>query len=154
MAPTKTVKSRSSSKKKGQARNLKNLPATKAVLETSKVKRSKLHKTPSALGSVQKKKKIYTDKELGLPKLNMITPAGVNSPKGKKKGKVFADDQESMMTILAIVEATKEGQIESKLKKSRHLEEIREARRKELEAKQGHKNSKLGVFAPEAQEKE
>lgn len=47
------------------------------------------------------------------------------------------------MTILAIVEATREGQIESKLKKSRHLEEIREARRKELEAKQGQKNSKL-----------
>lgn len=48
-----------------------------------------------------------------------------------------------MMTILAIVNASKEGQIESKMMKSRHLEEIREARRKEAEARQERKKSKL-----------
>lgn len=47
------------------------------------------------------------------------------------------------MTILAIVNASKEGQIESKMMKSRHLEEIREARRKEAEARQEQKNAKL-----------
>jgi 60S ribosomal subunit assembly/export protein LOC1 len=41
---------------------------------------------------VKKKKRVYTDKELGLPQLNMITPVGVQKPKGKKKGKVFVDD--------------------------------------------------------------
>ena len=48
----------------------------------------------------------------------MITPVGVSKPKGKKKGKVFVDDQESMRTILAIVNAEKEGQIEGKMKKA------------------------------------
>lgn len=47
------------------------------------------------------------------------------------------------MTILAIVNAGKEGQIESKMLKSRHLEEIREARRKETEARHDHKKQKL-----------
>lgn len=41
------------------------------------------------------KKKSYTDDELGIPKLNMITPVGVVKPKGKKKGKVFVDDKVS-----------------------------------------------------------
>lgn len=43
----------------------------------------------------KKKKKVYTEKELGIPKLNMITPVGVEKPKGKKKGKVFVDDRVS-----------------------------------------------------------
>lgn len=41
----------------------------------------------------KKKKKVYTEKELGIPQLNMITPIGVTKPKGKKKGKVFVDDK-------------------------------------------------------------
>jgi hypothetical protein len=41
----------------------------------------------------KKKRKVYTEKELGIPKLNMITPVGVEKPKGKKKGKVFVDDR-------------------------------------------------------------
>lgn len=39
------------------------------------------------------KKKTYSAEELGVPKLNMITPVGVVKPKGKKKGKVFVDDR-------------------------------------------------------------
>lgn len=39
------------------------------------------------------KKRVYTEKELDLPKLNAITPVGVIKPKGKKKGKTFVDDQ-------------------------------------------------------------
>ena len=50
-----------------------------------------------------------------------------------------------MMTILAIVNASKEGQIESKMMKSRQMEEIREAKRKEAEAKQERRKSKLVV---------
>ncbi len=38
-----------------------------------------------------------------------------------------------MNTILAIVQAEKEGQIESKMIKARQMEEIREARRVEAE---------------------
>jgi 60S ribosomal subunit assembly/export protein LOC1 len=91
----------------------------------------------------KKKRRTYTEKELGVPALNMITPAGVVKPKGKKKGKVFVDDKESMMTILAIVNADKEGQIESKMMKSRQMEEIRQARQKELEARQDAKKNKI-----------
>ena len=47
------------------------------------------------------------------------------------------------MTILAIVNASKEGQIESKMMKSRQMEEIREARRKEMESRQEQKQAKL-----------
>ncbi|KAK7526499.1 60S ribosomal subunit assembly/export protein loc1 [Phyllosticta citriasiana] len=90
-----------------------------------------------------KKERTYTESQLGIPKLNMITPAGVQKGKGKKKGKVFVDDQQSMMTILAMVNAEKEGQIESKLMRARQMEEIREARRKEAEARQEQKKTKL-----------
>lgn len=47
------------------------------------------------------------------------------------------------MTILAMVNAEKEGQIESKMMKARQMEEIREARKKEAEARQEVKRSKL-----------
>lgn len=49
------------------------------------------------------------------------------------------------MTILAIVNASKEGQIESKMMKSRQMEEIREAKRREAEAKQEQRMLKLVV---------
>lgn len=89
------------------------------------------------------KKKTYSEEELGIPKLNMITPIGVMKPKGKKKGKVFVDDKEGLNTIMAMVQAEKEGQIESKMIKARQMEEIREARRVEAEKREAEKKSKL-----------
>lgn len=104
-------------------------------------------KRPAATSDARKKRRQYSEKELNIPKLNMITPAGVQKPKGKKKGKVFVDDQESMMTILAMVHADKEGQIESKMMRARQMEDIREARQKEQEKRQTEKKGKL-VGAP------
>lgn len=49
------------------------------------------------------------------------------------------------MTILAIVSAEKEGQIESKMIKARQMEEIREAKKKEAEARAEKKKSKLVI---------
>ena len=57
--------------------------------------KSKLRNPAAKLGKNSrpvKKQKIYTDEELGIPKLNMITPTGVQKPRGKKKGKVYVDD--------------------------------------------------------------
>lgn len=45
-----------------------------------------------ALLQKKPKKKTYTEAELNIPTLNMVTPVGVVKPKGKKKGKVFVDD--------------------------------------------------------------
>ncbi len=47
------------------------------------------------------------------------------------------------MTILAMVNADKEGQIESKMMKARQMEDIREARRKEAEKKEQERKGKL-----------
>ena len=48
-----------------------------------------------------------------------------------------------MNTILAMVQAEKEGQIESKMMKARHMEAIREARKQEAEKKQEERKAKL-----------
>ena len=48
-----------------------------------------------------------------------------------------------MLTILAMVNAEKEGQHESQMIKARQMEEIREARRKEHERKEEIKKAKL-----------
>ena len=165
MAPTRTIKSKSGSKN-GKGSKSPGKTGTLGVNTKSKVSKKskgpppKQSKTKST-APTRKKKHVYTEKELGIPKLNMITPVGVELPKGKKKGKVFVDDQvglpcsvmsssltklasqESMMTILAIVNAEKEGQLESKMMKARQMEEIREARRKEAEARQEQRRSKL-----------
>lgn len=47
------------------------------------------------------------------------------------------------MTILAMVNADKEGQIESKMMKARQMEEIREARKAEAEKKFEMRQAKL-----------
>ncbi|KAJ9612528.1 60S ribosomal subunit assembly/export protein [Cladophialophora chaetospira] len=102
-----------------------------------------------------RKKKVYSAKELDLPALNMITPvAAPENPTnlakrggtGKKKNKIYIDDEEGMRTILAMVTAEKEGQIESKLMRARQLEEVREARRAEMERrKEGRREELEGV---------
>lgn len=51
-----------------------------------------VQKTKRPDAAPKKKKRVYTAEELGVPKLNMITPVGVEKPRGKKKGKVFVDD--------------------------------------------------------------
>lgn len=48
-----------------------------------------------------------------------------------------------MNTILAMVQADKEGQIESKMIKARQMEEIREARRVEADKKEEEKKAKF-----------
>lgn len=48
-----------------------------------------------------------------------------------------------MNTIMSIVQAEKEGQIESKMIKARQMEEIREARKVEAEKKEAERKEKL-----------
>lgn len=85
----------------------------------------------------------YSEKELKVPKLNGIVPAGVSKPPNAKKGKNFVDDKESMNMILAMVMAEKEGNIESKMMRARQMEEVREARRIEAEKRTQSKKESL-----------
>ncbi len=48
-----------------------------------------------------------------------------------------------MTTILALVQAEKEGQIESKMMRARQMEEIREARKAEADKKEAERKAKL-----------
>ncbi|KAI0897811.1 hypothetical protein F4806DRAFT_460123 [Annulohypoxylon nitens] len=149
MAPsrTKTVKNKHATNKSGISSSKSSKGGPSDGVSKSKRKGpvlSKQVKGKSVADLIKKKKKkVYTEKELGIPELNMVTPVGVTKPKGKKKGKVFVDDKESMSTILALVQADKEGEIESKMIKARQMEEIREARRVEAEKKEEEKKAKL-----------
>ena len=73
-------------------------PSTPGVYNKSRVSKSPRavsttqQKTKPVKRPAKQKRRLYTEKELGLPQLNMITPVGVEKPKGKKKGKVFVDD--------------------------------------------------------------
>ncbi|KAK6510711.1 60S ribosomal subunit assembly/export protein [Arthrobotrys conoides] len=85
----------------------------------------------------------YTDAQLKLPTLNGIVPAGVTKPRGKKKGKVFVEDKETMMDILELVNNSVDGVIQGKVEKNRRLEVIREQKRKEQERREKDKEAKL-----------
>lgn len=98
MAPTKTVRNKfglNKGTKGGKGSKTSIGPTSKKSRVSKKIKAPppKQQKTKSAPAPIKKKTRVYTDKELGIPQLNMITPVGVNLPKGKKKGKVFVDDQ-------------------------------------------------------------
>ncbi|RYP79363.1 hypothetical protein DL769_002987 [Monosporascus sp. CRB-8-3] len=150
MAPsrTRTIKNKHATAKSGISGSKASKTSSSDGIVKSRRKGpappAKQVKPRSAVDLLKKKqKKTYSEKELGIPQLNMVTPVGVTKPKGKKKGKVFVDDKETMGTILAMVQAEKEGQIESKMMKARQMEEIREARRVEAEKKEQEKKSKL-----------
>lgn len=91
MAPVKPQKSKSGS--------------TSSSAKGAKPSKHSKSKTHTSIGTAKvdpkkKKKRTYTEEELGIPKLNMITPVGVQKPKGKKKGKVFVDDQVCVLPLL------------------------------------------------------
>ena len=156
MAPTKPSKggAKGASKPRGGSKpsssssassrpKVKNGSVSKngVVLSKSATSERKTKRTNN--GPIKKKKRVYTDKELGIPALNSIKPAGIQKPHGVKKGKNFVDDKESMMAILAIVQAEKEGNIESKMMRARQMEEIRQARQAEQQKREGERKKKL-----------
>lgn len=95
---TKTVKNKHASNSSG-IKNSKSAkrPESDPVVRKRKTKEGK--KPPVKPGQLakdlqkKKRRKVYSEKDLGIPELNMVTPVGVEKPKGKKKGKVFVDDR-------------------------------------------------------------
>lgn len=107
MAPskTRTVKNKHAAPKGGSSSSSSKGGASAGAKRSDTdgiTKRSRKPKGPVVSQQVKEKnraamlkkpkKKIYTEAELGIPALNMVTPVGVVKPKGKKKGKIFVDD--------------------------------------------------------------
>lgn len=101
---TKTVKNKHASNSSG-IKNSKSAkrPESDPVVRKRKTKEgSKPPVKPGQLAKdlqKKKKRKVYSEKDLGIPELNMVTPVGVEKPKGKKKGKVFVDDRVSLRSL-------------------------------------------------------
>jgi 60S ribosomal subunit assembly/export protein LOC1 len=103
MAPTKGSSKGASSGGSHKGSKTSNFSSDSRVSKSSKKNAPKRpppkevkSKARTAPENLQKKKKrVYTEAELDLPKLNSITPVGVVKPKGKKKGKTFVDDSVS-----------------------------------------------------------
>lgn len=113
MAPSKpSVKGKGSKGKSGSTKSAKSSkpkPTGSAPEGISKRKQKSLSlakpggaqksKSLTSKNSVnQKKKRVYSEKELDIPALNGIVPAGIAKPKGQKKGKKFVDDAASMVS--------------------------------------------------------
>ena|ERR1700744_6503309 len=114
MAPTKPGVKRSP---KAQSEKLSGTGKARSKLRTPKAKPEVKTKRSNPT-TERKKKRSYTAEELGVPKLNGIIPAGVQKARGKKKGKVFVDDSASMLAIMGMVHAEKEGEREGKIMKA------------------------------------
>lgn len=124
----------------GSSSKIKKSSSIKAAAKTTQ------HKPKPTTATATKKKPPhlrYTEKELKVPALNGIKPTGVQKVPNKKKGKNFVDDGDGMRTILAMVMAEKEGNIESKMMRARQMEEIREAGRVEAEKRAESKKAGL-----------
>lgn len=96
MAPSKTatVKNKHAGKRASNGSGISQSRYSTRPMNDGIVKKKAPPKTAKGTNKPRvKKKRVYTEKELNIPQLNMITPVGVEKPKMGKKGKVFVDDK-------------------------------------------------------------
>lgn len=138
---------KSDSKAKNLLQNQPNL-TPKAKKRLMKGRELKEHLRTTQLYGKKKERK-YNEKELNIPKLNKAINPGSVIKKGKK-GKKFIKDNDSITLNRIIKQVNDDRDLvnESKLEKSRRLEEIRELRKQEMDRKEDEKKAKIeGVKA-------
>lgn len=140
-----------------QARNvLQNQPkltpkATKRALKGGDLKK---HLRSAQLYGSKKKERTYTEKELGIPQLNKAIIPGAIVKRGKKGKKFVADDDvNTLQRLIKQVNDDRDLVNESKLEKSKRLEEIRELRKKEMEMREDEKKAKIDNVKANIKEK-
>ncbi|KAK9311949.1 hypothetical protein V1522DRAFT_400919 [Lipomyces starkeyi] len=126
---------------------------------TRKVRKSHI-KTHGPLGNVRVDKRAQAQKKAASTKnvaakrknakpvveeLNLNTatkPAGIVHRRGKK-GKVFADDKDTLTKVLSVVTARMDEIHATKIERAQQLEAIRDAKRKEIEKREQQKVDRL-----------
>lgn len=93
-------------------------------------------------GRGKKRVRSFTDKQLGIEPLNTVAKPQPTARRGKK-GKVFVEDQDRLLGILAEVNDRQDGQIRTKLQRVQDREAVRVAKLQEFEAKEKRKQDAL-----------
>ena len=128
--------------------------ARNLLMSQPKLTPKSIVKTPSKAAVKKQQAKIrlygarsgkeYREDQLDIPALNKAITPGVKAKKGKK-GKKFVEDNDAL-TLNRLVKSINDKYDqanESKLEKSRRLEELRELKKQELERKEEQKENKL-----------
>jgi len=113
--PKKKTASKSFQSKSGGLHNINLTLSTRARRHGGRTSNSHIDLSNPNLPARDRQR--LTQLEKTLPKLNGVVPAGVGKARGRKKGKRFVEDKESMLEILRLVNQVKEEKIEQKLEK-------------------------------------